>query len=450
MKKLFLLSVLCPLLLGVALTTGNTSTIVNEINPEQVVVDDDLSIYADKLSGVENKTLGERNLVIGDNALAYSNTFTQYGVSTSTNNSFIRFVTAVKGDLSSISYNLSFEQENSEGVVEEQNYVVDINTVYKGINVNGVTNYYGANGFTDKKEESTHYFACFTLEFKSEAKLNTAFFANINIEDSEGEVVSGLEKGTSLNELKYYDADDYNVLILGSNLMSNYYTSTFLPALVKAEDNVDLNYTECLSGAFTFSLMNDTSNEYYPEFKKALTQMKYDAIVLQISRRITESATDVIESEFNALKAVYPLLQQETSKILLMAFPGSANEQIWTTEGGVINYSKVADAKETGWTSKQVAHEWYANLADKWANDINLLNPSYKLDSYKFSLCYGEYGTTPSTTAVGYLLGSSMYMKLFGRMYDDTTVNQIGDKTISATGVTKIKNICAKYCLPTE
>lgn len=443
MKKLFLLSVLCPLLLGVALTTGNTSTIVNEINPEQVVVDDDLSIYADKLSGVENKTLGERNLVIGDNDLAYSNTFTQYGVSTSTNNSFIRFVTAVKGDLSSISYNLSFEQENSEGVVEEQNYIVDINTVYKGINVNGVTNYYGANGFTDKKEESTHYFACFTLEFKSEAKLNTAFFANINIEDSEGEVVSGLEKVTSLYELKYNNADDYNVLIIGANTLTGYSVSTFFPQLVMAEDGINVNYTECVSTTYTMSVLTDKSTQLGGKFYNNLATMQYDAIIIQITRRLTESATDVIESEFNSLKKIYPYLRQETNNIAIMAFPGNSNESIYTTEGGVINYTKT-DRTEEGWTSKAIAHQYYADLAETWANEINKLDSSNSCKTCKFSLAYGEL-SNPTNANVGYLMGASFYMTIFGKTYDDTSVTN-GISKVST--INNLKKYAQKHCLP--
>ena len=190
MKKLFLLTLLCPLLLGVALANPTTNVVENEL----VETNNDLLVYANAEKGVENKVLGVKGAVVGDATLDHSETYYQLGTNPDNGHSIIRFATAVKGELKSLSYDLTYNGQTE---------VVNIENVYKGISDNGVVKYYGPNGLTTDEAEATHYFACFTLEFRSDAMVNTNFAAKLNVEAKDGTVSSTNVKQTTLGALKY-------------------------------------------------------------------------------------------------------------------------------------------------------------------------------------------------------------------------------------------------------
>ena len=446
MKKIFLLSVLCPLLLGAALTSNSLSA-----NNVIRVEDESIEVYADRLEGVETKVLSGKSLVVGDQELSYSNVLTQYGVNSTSGNDYIRFITAVKGNLSSVSFDLSYNDvvDEVEVVVEKE---VSISTLYKGITADGVVQYYGENGLTTNEAESTYYFACYTLEFKSEAKLETIFNTNVVVEDSEGVKTSGLSKATTLQELKYDVPSDYNVLVVGADILGDYCVDTLLPRLCLAEDNLTVNYYECLSGTYSIKTLSDPNHNYGVKFRKALAAAQYDAIVVQISRRVTESATDVIAAELQALKDVYPLLQQETSNIKLMSYSSEATPAtFYVNENG--DYAKTGN-KETNWDTKKVGGIWYAALADTWANEINALDSSYNLKSLKYSLVYNE-SSGPKDATVGYMIGASLYMSLFGKTYENTSIlNEVPQKdsdkvsTMTVDAAKKIRGWAEKHILP--
>ena len=436
MKKIFLLSVLCPLLLGVAVTS-------NSVFDSNVIKEESFEIYSDRVNGVDGKILTGKSLVLGDNQLSYSKVFTQHGINPDSGNSYLRFASAIKGDISSLNYTLTYKEEVK---------TVEINTVYRGISADGSTYYYGENGLTTNSEESTHYFACFTLEFKSDAELDTVFTANLNVVTSDNVEVSGLPNGITLNQVKYENPYDYNVLVLGMDLLGSYCVSTFLPALCEAEDGVNLNYVECLSGTYTFKSLGDENNNYGKKFRNQLALNQFDAIIIQISRRITESATDVIASELNELKALYPLLHQETSNIKLLAYnTDAAAPSVFTVdESG--DYVKT-DAKETGWTTKKSGGVWYAQLSEIWANEINSLNSDYNLKPLKYSLVYNT-SSGPKDSTVGYMLGASMYMSLFGKTYENTSIlNEVPQKdsdkvsTMTVDAAKKIRGWAEEHIL---
>lgn len=152
MKKLFLLTLLCPVLMGVALTSTSPSL----VNEGVVEFNQDLAVYAEDETGIDSKLIGVKGAVVGDATVANSETYYQKGVREGTGYTLIRFATAVKGDLKTLSYDLTYDGSTQQVKVEK---------VYKAISVNGVTTYYGEEGMTTDETKSTYYWACFTLEF---------------------------------------------------------------------------------------------------------------------------------------------------------------------------------------------------------------------------------------------------------------------------------------------
>ncbi|MBO4962511.1 MAG: InlB B-repeat-containing protein [Clostridia bacterium] len=246
---------------------------------------------------------------------------------------------------------------------------------------------------------------------------------------------------------------DYNVLVVGSGLLNDYNVSTFFPELVSVVDNKTVYYGECLDTSFTFNALKDDATDY--GLREMLLEKEWDYIILQITRRVTSSATDVIESELAALKEIYPILHAETPNIYLMAYAAEKTQTIYTTTGGEVSYSVKYDTdgttalKETDWTTKDVGCEFYATLADTWTAEINKLNSSYKCTSYKYSLVYAQSGG-PNKATVGYMIGSSMYMILFGKTYTDTTVlNTVGSTTMTSTQAETLRGYAENICLAT-
>ena len=94
-------------------------------------------------------------------------------------------------------------------------------------------------------------------------------------------------------------------------------------------------------------VINDLVNEKNDlGLRAALESTEWDAIIIQISRRVTKSATDVIDSELNALRTVMPLFKAETDKIYLFTLNSKAKPSIFTTAGGAVGYTDSGN-KET-------------------------------------------------------------------------------------------------------
>jgi hypothetical protein len=146
-----------------------------------------------------------------------------------------------------------------------------------------------------------------------------------------------------------------------------------------------------------------------------------------------------------------------------MAYAAEKTQTIFTTTGGEVSYSEKVDTdgttvlKETTWTSKTVGCEFYATLADTWTEEINKLDSSYKCTSYKYSLVYAQSGG-PTKSTIGYMIGSSMYMILFGKTFTDTSVlNSVTytengtekTSTMNSTQAGKLRVFAENICLPT-
>ena len=164
------------------------------ITPSNVVVSEKCEEVIAYESVVANSTslkLDNKKLVIGEGEVDKSSTYVQYGKNTVSGNDVLRFATAVKGELSSLKYYYTYGETTKE---------VEITTLYKGLNVEGNTTYYTPSGLTTASSaEGQYYWACFTLEFKSEKEINTEFSSYLLI----NEEIQNETALTTLGKVKY-------------------------------------------------------------------------------------------------------------------------------------------------------------------------------------------------------------------------------------------------------
>lgn len=76
-------------------------------------------------------------------------------------NSYLRFATAVKGDVTSITFNRKVEGKEDRPL--------ECKTLYKGISSNGKTYYYNGEDLVTAQDENTnnYYWACYTIKFEA-------------------------------------------------------------------------------------------------------------------------------------------------------------------------------------------------------------------------------------------------------------------------------------------
>ena len=134
----------------------------------------------------------------GDDVVAYSDIYAQYGVDED-NNYWVRFATAVKGDISSIQY----ERAAIEKFNETQPIVKQVNSVYASVVSNGVDQYYNVEtGLSaDESDKGNYYWACYSIKIVNPEYYSTSISMSFKIND---EVVK--TRTTSLSKLMLFNS----------------------------------------------------------------------------------------------------------------------------------------------------------------------------------------------------------------------------------------------------
>lgn len=229
------------------------------------------------------------------------------------------------------------------------------------------------------------------------------------------------------------DPTTYDILFVGSDLINNYDIATSLMSMISKGQNLKLNLTYLTNSTGVFNKLVDPSTDF--GIRTALAKTKYDAVILQVSRRCTPSATDVEASELAALKAIYPIIAENTDNIFLYTLNGSANPNIFTTATDPVNYSKT-DNKES--KSAAEMNAYYTRIAKAWAEEV-------ACGVILQGAAWTEF--SPSTDAAkGYLRACCIYNGIFGKEIPEGSETGGLDATISA----QIEEIVAKYCLPEQ
>ena len=248
-------------------------------------------------------------------------------------------------------------------------------------------------------------------------------------------VLEGIANDTTLGglipDLTEAETDkSFNLLIVGSNLMDDYACASVFSKLVKEADgrNVVSQYVN----SSTFVINNLVSEKDDLGLRKALAETEWDAIIIQISRRCTKSATDVEESELNALRTVMPLFKAETDKIYLFTLNSKAKPGIFTTAGGAVGYTDTGK-KET--YSAEEGSAYFKALADRWAAE-------FSVGVINYGEAYLDY-KDPEKIGLGYLQACMIYDTIFGKAIPETSETNGNSPAVAKN----LRELAAKYCL---
>ena len=229
------------------------------------------------------------------------------------------------------------------------------------------------------------------------------------------------------------DPNTYDILFIGSDLIDSYDIATPLASMVELGQNTKLNIKYVTNTTGVFSKLAQETTDF--GMRDALARVKYDAVILQVSRRCTPSAADVEASELAALKTIYPIITENCDNIFLYTFNGNANAAIFTTASDPVNYSKTGQSESA--TAAQM-NVYYTNITNAWAEEMGC-----------GVILQGNAWTefSPSTDAAkGYLRACAIYNSIFEAEVPDG-VNTNG---IDATIADRIEAVVSKHCLVEE
>ena len=228
---------------------------------------------------------------------------------------------------------------------------------------------------------------------------------------------------------------DFNLLVIGSNLLDDYAMLDVLKGIMAEMDGKTLNYTLLRDSTFVINKLVDENNDM--GMRSTLASKEWDAIIIQFSRRCTASGTDVEASELNALKTIYPLLKAETDNIYLMTLNSKANPDIFKT--GSLGYDKKG-TKES--MTAEEGTNYYKSVVESWASELGCKTILY-------GNAYIDYFKNDSTSdaKLGYLEAVCLYNALFGRSVPEncTVLNGLSEGVAAA-----LRLAADKYCLPKE
>lgn len=244
--------------------------------------------FIESATDIINKEDGikiQKGFIGKDNKISHSPTYVQWGKD-SEGIYYLRFATAVKGEIDSLTYT----RKAVEGINEGKDKVVEVGTVYRGIAAaNKVYFYDDAVGLTTSEEYAKNYYwACYSIKYATGRNYDVNVDLTLSIN---GEVVSN--KVTSLN----------NELNRGYNLYyesSNGGTITLDKEQATANEEVTVNAVPEIGYALEGIYVNDKLIEgntfampyqetyVYGSFKKDLTEYSVSAVDNRYGRVFVE------------------------------------------------------------------------------------------------------------------------------------------------------------------
>ena len=174
-------------------------------------------------------------------------------------NSYLRFATAVKGDVTSITFNRKVEGKEDRPL--------ECKTLYKGISSNGKTYYYNGEDLVTAQDENTnnYYWACYTIKFEA----NSSYLdKNITLEMT----ING-ESGIIANKTTSYKFDSQIGKITGIQVTKEL-TSSYLVGQAITFDELEVSSFDA-NGSKVATIPNEELEFYEGEEKLDLTTIGY-------------------------------------------------------------------------------------------------------------------------------------------------------------------------------
>lgn len=174
-------------------------------------------------------------------------------------NSYLRFATAVKGDVTSITFNRKVEGKEDRPL--------ECKTLYKGISSNGKTYYYNGEDLVTAQDENTnnYYWACYTIKFEA----NSSYLdKNITLEMT----ING-ESGIIANKTTSYKFDSQIGKITGIQVTKEL-TSSYLVGQAITFDELEVSSFDA-NGSKVATIPNEDLEFYEGEEKLDLSIIGY-------------------------------------------------------------------------------------------------------------------------------------------------------------------------------
>ena len=198
----------------------------------------------------------------------------------------LRFVTAIKGNVSSINY----IRDALDGSKEKTK---EVNTLYKSIIANGDNTYYdGTNLTTEESYAGNYYWACYTIKFVNDTYKNSDINVNINVDK--------ITKTTTANLSKIIDEEETNTYYYQAETVAELGKGNNYPAIDNRGFVGQLNSNKGASVKFNIEA-NDTNNaNLYVALNKRNADINFDDSFTTYINGV-ETKFDVVINKFDAL-----------------------------------------------------------------------------------------------------------------------------------------------------
>ena len=177
-------------------------------------------------------------------------------------NSYLRFATAVKGDVTSITFNRKVEGKEDRPL--------ECKTLYKGISSNGKTYYYNGEELVTAQDENTnnYYWACYTIKFEA----NSSYLDK----DITLEMTINGESGIIANKTTSYKFDSQIGKITGIQVTKEL-TFSYLVGQAITFDELEVSSFDA-NGSKVAAIPNEELEFYEGEEKLYLTTIGYTEV----------------------------------------------------------------------------------------------------------------------------------------------------------------------------
>lgn len=232
------------------------------------------------ISFIRNANNDETN----DEKIDVSNIYVQHG--TIDGYDCLRFVTAIKGNVSSINYIRDALNGSNKNTKE-------VNTLYKSIIANGNNTYYdGANLTTEESYAGDYYWACYTIKFVNDTYKNSDISVNINVDNT--------TKTTTANLSKIIDEEETNTYYYQAETVAELGKGNNYPAIDSRGFVGQLNSNKGASVKFNIEANNTNNANLYVALNKRNEDINFnDSFITYING--VETSFDVVVNKFDKL-----------------------------------------------------------------------------------------------------------------------------------------------------
>lgn len=213
-----------------------------------------------------------------------SNIYVQHGIIDGYD--CLRFVTAIKGNVSSINYirdALDGSEENKK----------EVNTLYKSIIANGNNTYYdGTNLTTEESYAGSYYWACYTIKFVNDTYKNSDINVNINVDN--------ITKTTTANLSKIIDEEETNTYYYQAETVAELGKGNNYPTIDSRGFVGQLNSNKGASVKFNIEADDTNNADLYVALNKRNADINFDDSFTTYINGV-ETNFDVVINKFDAM-----------------------------------------------------------------------------------------------------------------------------------------------------